>query len=692
MKQIPVGFILAGLLYGTTAFAENFAPTPLNISGQNMYYYDFHGTEVNIPVQVSGAPATVFFLVFSLDKHYTINAVRNGNLGWHYVNKIDTCLYISPPCRFTTGDNTILWNGRDKNGKRMYPGDYTYYLWGYDHTTAPKKATASTRFPRFDRSFMQTLDNDRQPLEHPVLYDAPQTFGATSETTIVRTKWIIGGDPSDASHAETTAYRGWAENSRIALHSYDSRYFFTQSLRPTGVLDMRKWEWVPNGEAILHSEWGDNGIITDSSALDPSIPLYSGPVSDTQGILYFTNVENTESGKRYSIACADENDGSIIKKQDLTPWYAVSDDVCTGFSSLSFTSGMLFLNSSLSPVTLMVSPYAMMENDSDFTMWSNGNGDGVGDKAANLDYSDPWACIDPARTPVAGALSADTKNFSLFPVEGVNGASFGAYAPDGTGIGYFQLPGMDKGSVYGLHIVDTGSAYDGLYYGGVSDNSDEGVWYTGYDSFKGTIAYIDDSGMFPYILIKNPSGGNILTPGSNIPITWFYLNDPSLIPPAVRIEFTPDSGVTWITLADSISAKAGSYTWTVPDVSSTTCQIQIRSISVWNITGYFTISGTSRVTDHDQPQALPISNRPNPFNPSTTISFTLPSSGQTSLTVYDITGRKVRELLSGSLPAGAHTAVWDGKDARGIAVSSGVYIARLSAGKFTATGKMLLVR
>lgn len=93
------------------------------------------------------------------------------------------------------------------------------------------------------------------------------------------------------------------------------------------------------------------------------------------------------------------------------------------------------------------------------------------------------------------------------------------------------------------------------------------------------------------------------------------------------------------------------------------------------------------------PRAITLlSNYPNPFNPSTTISYTLPEAGRASLVVYDITGRKVCQLLSGYLPAGAGTAVWDGKDDSGKPVSSGVYMARLSAGKLVAVGKMLLVK
>jgi Tol biopolymer transport system component len=85
-------------------------------------------------------------------------------------------------------------------------------------------------------------------------------------------------------------------------------------------------------------------------------------------------------------------------------------------------------------------------------------------------------------------------------------------------------------------------------------------------------------------------------------------------------------------------------------------------------------------------------NFPNPFNPSTTIAFTVPSAGNVQLAVFDITGQKVRELVSGPVSAGSHSVVWDGRDAYGRPVSSGVYLSRLTMGNRTTAGRMLLAK
>ncbi len=85
-------------------------------------------------------------------------------------------------------------------------------------------------------------------------------------------------------------------------------------------------------------------------------------------------------------------------------------------------------------------------------------------------------------------------------------------------------------------------------------------------------------------------------------------------------------------------------------------------------------------------------NYPNPFNPTTTISFTLPQSGDATLTVYNLLGQQVATLVSGKLPAGEHTVTWNGQDAKGNAVASGVYFYRLVADENVRTRKMMLVK
>jgi hypothetical protein len=82
-------------------------------------------------------------------------------------------------------------------------------------------------------------------------------------------------------------------------------------------------------------------------------------------------------------------------------------------------------------------------------------------------------------------------------------------------------------------------------------------------------------------------------------------------------------------------------------------------------------------------------NYPNPFNPSTRVNFSLPAASFVTLELYDISGQKVATILSGNFTVGYHSA---DIDAQKYGLSSGIYIYKLSAGKFSSTKKMILMK
>ncbi|MEX1275107.1 MAG: alpha-amylase family glycosyl hydrolase [Bacteroidota bacterium] len=85
-------------------------------------------------------------------------------------------------------------------------------------------------------------------------------------------------------------------------------------------------------------------------------------------------------------------------------------------------------------------------------------------------------------------------------------------------------------------------------------------------------------------------------------------------------------------------------------------------------------------------------NFPNPFNPSTTITYSVPHRTPINLKVYTLLGHEVTTLKQGEVEAGQHVAVWDGKNESGRTVASGIYFVRLQAGAFTAIRKLILLR
>jgi ligand-binding sensor domain-containing protein len=155
------------------------------------------------------------------------------------------------------------------------------------------------------------------------------------------------------------------------------------------------------------------------------------------------------------------------------------------------------------------------------------------------------------------------------------------------------------------------------------------------------------------------------------------------------IHFTPPT----YTQYDSISTGGQ-----IPQNNIT--HLEIKNNIIWMSTadsGIVRIEGLITSIDDEQnelvPQTTELSqNYPNPFNPTTTIDFYLNRAGQVELTVYDILGNKLSTIASGEFTAGKHSLIWNGKDAFGNQVASGVYLYQLKTQDITLTHKMMLMK
>ncbi|WP_456424465.1 S8 family serine peptidase [Rhodocaloribacter sp.] len=125
------------------------------------------------------------------------------------------------------------------------------------------------------------------------------------------------------------------------------------------------------------------------------------------------------------------------------------------------------------------------------------------------------------------------------------------------------------------------------------------------------------------------------------------------------------------------------YTWSVR-VSDGVASVENERAFVFHTAALVTATETGG----DLPATYELrQNYPNPFNPVTTVPFALPEAATVELTVFDVMGRRVATLVSGRLPAGEHTAVWDAGP-----YASGVYVYRLRAGSFTETRRMVVMK
>ncbi|MGD8396389.1 MAG: FlgD immunoglobulin-like domain containing protein [Candidatus Eiseniibacteriota bacterium] len=225
-----------------------------------------------------------------------------------------------------------------------------------------------------------------------------------------------------------------------------------------------------------------------------------------------------------------------------------------------------------------------------------------------------------------------------------------------------------------------------------------------------------------HLIVAEPNGGETFAVGDVVTIRWnigiahalqnwdlwYTLSDPTVN--SVCTDLPGAWTVIEMDVAPTCTAGGGgvcspgpcemTYAWTIPSGTESD-QVKVRVRMDNSATDYydvsdapFTITGASSVAG----QAVPgtsfqlAQNRPNPFNPSTVISFVLERDVESvHLEVYDAGGRLVRSLVDGDLPAGVHAVTWNGIDQKGQSVPSGVYFYRLDTATEHQTRKMLLV-
>ncbi|MCD4651364.1 MAG: T9SS type A sorting domain-containing protein [Candidatus Cloacimonetes bacterium] len=111
-------------------------------------------------------------------------------------------------------------------------------------------------------------------------------------------------------------------------------------------------------------------------------------------------------------------------------------------------------------------------------------------------------------------------------------------------------------------------------------------------------------------------------------------------------------------------------------------------INVWNVEQ----TPNDPINFYQHPDAYLEQNFPNPFNPETTIGFSIKSSGNIAITIYNTKGQVVKNLIDSYLQEGTHQVVWNGKDSNGKAVASGVYFYGLNYGSYTNLKKMIMLK
>jgi len=276
---------------------------------------------------------------------------------------------------------------------------------------------------------------------------------------------------------------------------------------------------------------------------------------------------------------------------------------------------------------------------------------------------------------------------------------------------------------------------------------DEGI-YSPPDQVLGTIRLTND---LPSVRVVSPDAGTVAVIGHQTEIQFDVYNASDAVDIALQRE--PDG--PWTTLAMAVDATRGSWAWTVTGEPGPHAVIRINDSqdpAVYDLSEEFVVSrdlqwlqlaqtagtvdsgqtaeilftidatglesgayqavlvihsnagesilvpvdltvrGVSATGDETPRSVSLLGNYPNPFNPNTTVSFTLPRDMDVTLDVYSTRGQLVQRLLVGSQRAGVHHAVWDGTDSDGHTVASGVYLYRLVTPDRTLSDKMVLAK
>ena len=194
----------------------------------------------------------------------------------------------------------------------------------------------------------------------------------------------------------------------------------------------------------------------------------------------------------------------------------------------------------------------------------------------------------------------------------------------------------------------------------------------------------------PSVDLISPNGGEQLFAGESATISWGAENLRY-----ITLDYSGDGGDTWHLIERDYDAGSFYYEWTPPEAESENYLIRVTGESddlSDQSDVYFAVHSRAALNTFENARFMLLPNYPNPFNQSTHINFMLPSSGFTTLIIYSIAGRKIRELSAEMMQEGNHSVVWDGCDESGKAVSAGVYLSRLQRGAAVESRRMLLLK
>ena len=600
MRKICIS-ILALLFLVGVAYGVPFEPPVIEITGQDVQWT---GGDCVIPFTLGGRDCNVYLAVYTKGLGPTMPRVYNGigpegvDLDYHTVVGIDTCIYVTAGEPFTQGNRQIVWDGKDKIGRQMEPGLYTYYLLAAGE------------------------END------PVVF-SPQMYSDPEQTTLVRGGWRPSAAQSNAnvqyfSQAEGKMERPrwwWYLNYWEFGQDTETGDFVKTYLPPEGIGPNACTQIDPeNDDVIFFTYWdveAESGVLA-KALLVPEAPAELVTEFGEEGkyFMYGTSRSIITGGNSRDgvslvgpydstvpeavLHVVDSGTGELLYELDAFEWFTSTPEEVernARASEIGKWGWNPFMPSRLTNVQhctcsrLCINP----QEEDDWLIWANMNGDYYCDHnypgCEGFLEDTAWLCND-CKPGSYQYQEYGVKYGFVFYTTNLGGThNMEILGPDGYGMFKFNVLGqLNNAERWWSIIVDGDTAFDGMYTPLTTGAADDpAAKYTipswlGYDSFEGII--------------------------------------------------TVEVGV-----------EAGT------------------------------------------PAAYSLSNAPDPFNPSTTISYGMAKAGHMTLEVYNVMGQKVATLYDGYRDTGTYSVRWDASD-----FSNGVYFAVMKAEGFTKTEKMMLVK
>jgi hypothetical protein len=626
---ITICMMLAG-----TAFAAEFAPTAMEITVPDQVYYPFDGSTLEIDVNIAGVGGNYWLIINTKGQADNINMVQNGFLGWHTVNKIDTTVYISGSLTRGVGAQTVTWDGTNQDGNAVDAGDYDYFIYGYDNVNDRIPACMFIQAGsgwRSHNTFVIEYDGAGNPLANPII-----------TVTVQPTRQL-------ADHPE---------------------YFKNGS--------QHMWPLGGDPEDFNHLMWSNCPIYPERKDYDPETYMFAGGTAHNwadNSIFYHVS-------HRIQSATA-----TLLKWSFVNNGAAVLDEEWGGWENIEWEKPM--------PLAIWTEPMSCVTNG-EYLMIQDGEQVGV----ATIGFWNWLYCYDFEGEEIF------SKNMPEF---------FMPDDPSPPEIKNCALLDLEPGNYDNAWFLGTMGCCmhefidaSVLVAEGDADEADYLRWRNGQGDFYYDVYWQADADV-PWGCLNNAEWDShridtvqVDAQGINIIYATFIgafshgvqTQDGTSLLGAGLMAYSddgvPDEGGAYRgggKVIDNGSAFDGMYT-TRPLIAEGGGGFGRNE--VWYVAN---ASAGGMITDQlaveeDAAAAFAVSqNSPNPFNPTTTINFTLPVDGNVSVEVFNVAGQKVDTLVNDYMNAGQHNVVWDASG-----FSNGVYFYTVKSGEFAKTMKMTLLK